>query len=245
MNKIKIITSIVLALALSSCAFHSGMMNDSASLHGQDFELVGLAVGQAKVTRVFGFGGLNPVGLTNEARHDMHNRFPLKKRQVYANTSVDMKRSFFPFVGTTLVTITADIVQFGEAEESGQYQKLFEEVTMPNSETFMIDTSNTAIIINGDLNKVTILSLSGSNRYSVRDMQGIIYENIRSSIIYNVRNGYYNPDHRFKIGDKVRFIQSLHIDSGTVLGIAEKKAVIKTDLMMIEVSLENIIQVIE
>jgi len=241
----RLLNLIVVLSLFSSCAFHSGMMNDSASLHGQDFELIGMAIGQAGTTHVFGIGGLEPMGLVSEAKQSMYNRYPLKKGQTYANVSVDFKRSYFFIVNTTWATVTADIVQFGEAEESGQYQKLFEEVTMPNSETFMIDTSNTAIMINGDLNKVTILSLSGSNRYSVRDMQGIIYENIRSSIIYNVRNGYYNPDHRFKIGDKVRFIQSAHIDSGTVLGIAEKKAVIKTDLMMIEVSSENIIEVIE
>ncbi len=245
MKPTKLFCVLIIALTVSSCAFHSGMMNDSTSLHGQDFELIGLAIGQAKVTRVFGFGGLNPIGLTNEARRDMHNRFPLKKGQVYANTSVDMKRSFFPFVGTTLVTITADIVQFGEEEENGELQKVFEKVEKPQAQTFMNDSTESAIMIYGELKRINILALTRNDRYTVKDMQGVAYEGIRKSEIFRTTPGYISTDRRFKVGDKVSFKEAPYINSGMVIGIAEKKVAIQTDLLIIQVSPENVIEVIE
>jgi hypothetical protein len=38
-----------------------------------------MAVGQAKVKRVFGIGGLDTDGLVLEAKRELYNLFPLKK----------------------------------------------------------------------------------------------------------------------------------------------------------------------
>ena len=71
MKTLKLLTSFLLAIGFSSCAFHSGMMNDSASLHGNEFELIGMVEGVASTTHVLGIGGLDPLGLVAEARRAM------------------------------------------------------------------------------------------------------------------------------------------------------------------------------
>jgi len=177
MKTTKLFPLLIIVIAVSSCAFHSGMMNDSASLHGQDFELVGMAVGQANTTHVLGIGGLDPDGLVLEAKRNMYNLFPLKKGQAYANISVDFKRSYFPIVNTTLATISADIVQFGEAK-TDSLQKLFKYGVAVPYLSNTNDHGEVGIMLNGELTRVKILKKSNSGKYTLIDYDGRLYENM-------------------------------------------------------------------
>src|SRR5690554_2287325 len=109
-----------------SCAFHSGMMTSNASLSGNDFEILSIESGTAKTTHIFGFGGLNHQALVFEAKKNMYRSSPLKKGQAFANVSVDFKRSYFPIVRTTYVTITADLVQFGNIPDTTLQQGFYQ-----------------------------------------------------------------------------------------------------------------------
>lgn len=50
----------------------------------------------------------------------------MKKRQAYANLSVDFVTKFFPFVRVTKVNVTADIIEQGDEEKSTVLQEVFE-----------------------------------------------------------------------------------------------------------------------
>lgn len=103
---------LVMTSMLSSCAFHYGYMNNSASLGANNFKYVKIVQGEATATYIFGFGGLEKQGLVLEAKRDLLQNYPLKDGQALANVTVDFKSTFILFVRTTKATITADIVEF-------------------------------------------------------------------------------------------------------------------------------------
>ena len=133
-SRLKLFGIIASLLILSSCAFHSGMMTGNASLSGDDFEILSIESGTSKTTHVFGIGGLKHQALVFEAKKNMYKSSPLKKGQAYANVSVDFKRSTYLFINTTIVTVTADLVQFGSNPDS-TLQKGFHQFLNPENST--------------------------------------------------------------------------------------------------------------
>ncbi len=101
-------------LLLTSCAVHSGMMTGNANLGDDDFQVLTMGIGTANTTHVLGIGGLDKQALVYEAKKNLYRAYPLAKNQVYANVTVDFKRSYYILIYTTLATVTADVVQFGE-----------------------------------------------------------------------------------------------------------------------------------
>ena len=108
----KFLTAVFILFLASGCAFHTGMMNNSASLSENNFKLVKYAKGQASTTKIFGIGGLSKDGLVAEAKNNMYQNYPLRDGQTIANVTVDFKQTIFIVVIKTKVTVTADIVEF-------------------------------------------------------------------------------------------------------------------------------------
>jgi len=250
MKTTRLFCLLIIVIAVSSCAFHSGIMNDSASLHGQDFELLGMAEGRSSTTHVLGIGGLNPLGLVAEAKRAMYNRYPLKKGQAYANISVDFKRSYFFLVNTTTAMVTADIVQFGE-EESEELQSLFKNgVAMMN----LIELNKNVeigIMVNGELRKVNMIKMENTGHRTVMDSSGNVYSKIKSSMLYDLREGAMSKDGVFSVGNKVRFITSIASGGksgesiGIVMGISERYVAIRNELMLLQVPHSDVIEVVK
>lgn len=95
-------------LLLSSCAFHSGMM--TSNLPGSsETEIIGTAKGEAKMTHVLFFGGLERNAIVAEAKRNLYHNYRLKKGEFFGNVSVDFK--FVPLLlfNITTVTVTADV----------------------------------------------------------------------------------------------------------------------------------------
>ncbi len=108
----------LLVFGLHSCAFHSGMMSSNAHLTENNFQVIDFVKGTASTTHVFGIGGLSKNALVHDAKADMYRKHPLKPGQIYANIVVDVKRSFFFIAATTVITVSADLVQFSNAQNA-------------------------------------------------------------------------------------------------------------------------------
>jgi hypothetical protein len=111
-NLLKTIAGFLIISALTSCAFHSGMMNNSVQLNQNNFKYLRNASGVAKTTKIIGIGGNDRQALVAEAKKDLLDNYPLKDGQALANIVVDFKTSIFLVVIETKVTVTADIVEF-------------------------------------------------------------------------------------------------------------------------------------
>jgi hypothetical protein len=111
-NILKTIVGFVLLTTFASCAFHSGMMNNSVQLNQNNFKYVRNAYGEAKTTKVLGIGGNDRDALVAEAKKDLLDNYPLKEGQALANIVVDFKTSLFLVIIENKVTVTADIVEF-------------------------------------------------------------------------------------------------------------------------------------
>lgn len=101
------------AISLTSCALHSGYMNNSAALNQANFDYVerGLT-GSASTTKVIGIGGLGKSAIVDEAKRDMLKNNSLKANQALANVTVNWKRSFLILVEKNKCTVTADVIEF-------------------------------------------------------------------------------------------------------------------------------------
>jgi hypothetical protein len=103
---------LLMLLTLGSCATHNGIMTGNAQLEGTDFELVKLAIGNARTVKFLGIGGLSSKSLVFDAKKDLYRSYPLKRGQAYANVSVDFRRLYVLIYTRTDVTVTADIVNY-------------------------------------------------------------------------------------------------------------------------------------
>ena len=111
--------SIALLALCSSCAFHNGLTrnynghNTEVRLQESNFKVVQYVEGYSTTTHVFGIGGLTKRALVAEARKDMLSKADLiGSSKAVINETVELKHSFFPFVGKTKVSTSAYIVEF-------------------------------------------------------------------------------------------------------------------------------------
>ena len=79
-----------------------------------NLEILKIVTATAEVKYYFGFGGFNKDGLVLEAKKKLYSENQLKREQVFANISVDFKKERNFFVERTLVTLSADLVQFDD-----------------------------------------------------------------------------------------------------------------------------------
>ena len=114
MKKIYVILIIVIGvLSFSSCAFHSGYMNNSTSLSQGNFSYTKTSIsGSASTVKFIGIGGLGKSAIVERAKKDMLKNHPLKANQALANVTVNWKVGFYLIVHTNKCTVTADVVEF-------------------------------------------------------------------------------------------------------------------------------------
>jgi hypothetical protein len=105
---------------LSSCAsFHSGSVGGgSAVITNAQFYDIDFAYGTAQTVHVLGFGGMNKAGLVHEAKKDLYRNYPLSPGQAIGQTTVDFKRSLYPFVLITKVMVSAEIIDFSNPRQN-------------------------------------------------------------------------------------------------------------------------------
>lgn len=112
-NVSRLLTLTVFVAMLSSCAMHSGYMNNSTSLSNANFSFTQQNIsGFSEAFYVFGIGGNEKEALVEEAKRDMLKDHPLQPNQTLANVTVNWKNSFYLVVMMSKCTVTADIVEF-------------------------------------------------------------------------------------------------------------------------------------
>ncbi|NEN25017.1 hypothetical protein G3O08_16065 [Cryomorpha ignava] len=260
MKSVFTLRTIFFGLFLSSCAFHGGMMTGNASLSGGDFEIISIESGMAKTTHIFGIGGLDHQALVFEAKKNLYKSCPLKKGQALANVTVDFKRSLLIVVATTRVTVTADLVQYGNAIDTtiqrgvGIYSEPINFVksdTVAHTRPFGYFTSNqiAAIFKHKELVPVRILNgvETSNGKYNIEFLEPARKSEvfIRRSDLYLVNKSDGFPHHKFKVGDPVKFFFNTNIvfQNGVITAIGTDKAIVKSGVSTYELDLVKLIPV--
>lgn len=106
-------------LLFSSCAFHSGLTTNSNNhttevvLSQKNFKVIESVQGESEAMYVFGIGGLSRKAMIAEARANMLSKANIVGgAKAIINETVEIKYSFFPFVGKYKVTVSGHIVEF-------------------------------------------------------------------------------------------------------------------------------------
>lgn len=110
---LRLLMIVIGVLSVSSCAIHSGYMNNSASLSQANFNYIKTSIsGTASTIQVLGIGGLQRYAIVEEAKKDMLKNNPLKPNQALANITVNWKSNILLVVMINECTVTADVVEF-------------------------------------------------------------------------------------------------------------------------------------
>ena len=236
---------ITFTLFITSCATHMGVMSGNASISDANFNLKGLAIGTSKTTHVLGIGGLGKDALILEAKRNLYTNYPLKQGQALANVTVDIKRSFFPFVATTKATITADVIDFNNKPDDSsfdafnkQFNKTYIGPFTPNQKVGVNKLKNVevATVVESDKKRSTILIQNKNGNYRLKKVK-------------NKKLFGYNEDStdKYKIGETVKFELNGKTYAGTIQGINDDIVIVytfitKSSSKMINVKKKNIIE---
>ncbi|MCA1764122.1 MAG: hypothetical protein LC664_14190 [Flavobacteriales bacterium] len=235
-----------LSVLLASCAFHEGMISGSAALTNGDFRVLRIAQGSAKTVHVLGIGGLDPQALVYEAKLDMHYNNPLNPGQVFANFTVDFKRSFFPLVGTTIATVTAEVIEFNPADvekADNYYKQQMEEkerLERLDGKSFLVTGDSVGVHFSGKFHRMKALELVGSNASKIESENG-------STFIFNLSDLYLiEPEkglrkHRFEVGQDVEILENGKRKSGVIEGINPESAVVRRDSELVFVKIKELL----
>lgn len=238
-------------LILSSCAIHTGNTSSNAAVTNDNFRIMDLAFGQAQTKQVFGIGGLKPDALVLDAKRAMYRNYPLQAGQIYSNITVDYKRSFYLIVVTTMVTVSADIVQFNPTE-SQKKEDLFSKQQVGNpiggpavkltgrsaSEYIKIG-EKVGVYTMGTLKTMKIETQLGKKRYELlsSDSSQFIYD-VKS--IYLIDELSYDFEHGYSVGEQVQWEVRGESKTGMIVGVNENMLVIKNEDQVTEFAPEDV-----
>lgn len=163
-------------LLLSGCAFHNGAYDSGVAITNNQFRVVGMAEGQAHTTHILWIGGLSKDALVMEAKRDLYSKYPLTKGMILTNVTVDIKRSFFLVAGSTLVTLSADVIDFNPEHLDLPYKGFYtDDSTFFPMESFPISTKVNFSVLDDELNDIK-KGVKVSFKINNTTMKGIVEE---------------------------------------------------------------------
>lgn len=215
--------SLLSILVLSSCAVHSGMMTGNASIANSDFQIIGLAVGQASTTQIFGIGGLKKDALTLEAKRNLYENNPLKHGQALANVTVDYKRSYFPFVSKTEAIVSGEIIDFNVTSESST-KILNDSISIDEGYSMFLHKKDVFIAkeLKHSTTKKTILYENNNGIYKIKKL--------KNSELYYPTTSL----EEFKINNEVLFLDGNNKQIGIIIATNSKGVIIEYDKSITE-----------
>jgi hypothetical protein len=151
---------LITLFSITSCAFHSGTFNGSAAINNNQFRIAGTAHGTAKTTLLLGLGGLGKEGLVQEAKKNMHAKYPLQKGMAWGNVTVDFKITYVLIVRTTKAIVSADIIDFNPATINANYTGFYTEdstyfparnINTSKTENYNTDFNENSIKVNDEI----------------------------------------------------------------------------------------------
>lgn len=98
----------VLLLAISGCAIQSGNLQPLAK-PDPSYRTERTVFTFARNTRILGIGGMQSRALVAEARQKLREWHPLGPDEIYGDITIDIERSFWPFIDQTRVVLSAEI----------------------------------------------------------------------------------------------------------------------------------------
>lgn len=205
---------LLLFFLLSSCAFHSGMVSTTPVSEEYIYEDIGFGVCQT--SRVFGLGGLSKDAMVLEAKRQLYKNRPLLKNEMYANLTVDFKRTNLLIYNKTVVTVSADIVLKTDSLDFNRFSKNYlnklenrmDSPLFQIGDTVMDKKQNKGVIIGSEKKDQLRILYSSESNYRTKK--------VASNRVFAVKETYNG----LRIGEKVDY-PSKDI-SGIVVGFSVK-----------------------
>ena len=101
-------------VSFGSCAFHTGMIQNSAVIQSNNFNCVKRNVSGTSATHyILGIGGLSKDELVAEAKQNLMTQNKIKDNQTLVNITIGWKRTIiYPLVISNRCTMTADNIEY-------------------------------------------------------------------------------------------------------------------------------------
>ena len=121
MKKLKLLPLLLGLLLMTSCAYHSGLVNNfnnnntTVELSENNYRVVDYVKGSASCTYVFGIGGLDKATVVEKAKAEMYSNANLNgKARAIIYTNIDTRYTFFPIIRKMTVTASGHVIEFEE-----------------------------------------------------------------------------------------------------------------------------------
>jgi hypothetical protein len=227
------ISILTLSILLSSCAYHIGVINSNPNYSSTNYELTRLAVATASTNKLLGIGGLKKDALVLEAKKNLYAAYPLKKGQSYANMTVDFKNTFIFIYTSTMVTISADIVQIYEDEDlSNEYQPIFNQIRekqkILSGDISLGDTVMTYLL--GIKYDNVVTKILPGDRCQVNTISGELtkFKELHKTDLFLIKD-LYSGSFQFKIGQVVSIHSYDKRVNGTIVALGNISAIIEVE----------------
>lgn len=186
-----------LALLLSSCSVHQGTFSPTS--FEQPHRKVASAVGISKVIKPLYLGGWSSDALVLDAKNSMQQFRPLAENERYANTTLDIRKTYWIFGSTTKVVLSADVIRFGE-ESTPPTHYIDSNLHYAIGDTVLIGIRQLGVII---------AKARKNNRFVIQYTDDTKQCRVRIKT-YSSNRLYSTSPHQkskgFKIGDKVEVV---------------------------------------
>lgn len=225
MRQITIIS--IIAFFFTSCAVHQGTFAPGPYVENSIYN--DIAIGVSQTYKVFGVGGVRYDALVLQAKHQMQLSRPLGIDEEYANVTVDVKHTNWPFVIQTKVTVSADVLKISQDSIGSKFSELYLKKIggfNPQNELFSIGDT----VLFNKVSKGVVLSFVDENKLRI---QVVTDKKTLRTKVYSADKVYSlaKPFKGVSIGDVYTFEESskggnIKYGMGRVAGVGLKNLLI-------------------
>jgi hypothetical protein len=112
---------LLITILFSGCAFHKGLTTNSnvstteIVLSKNNYKVVERVQGESQALYILGIGGLSRKAMIAEAKNSMLSKANIVGgSKAIINENVEIKNSYFPFVGVVKVVVSGYVIEFTE-----------------------------------------------------------------------------------------------------------------------------------
>jgi hypothetical protein len=233
MKQILVILSAV--ALMSSCVVHTGTI--STTSFEKPHKITDVAVGSVTIIKPLYLGGLSKDALIYEAKHMLQQYRPLSSNERYANTTLDLKKSYWLFGTSLKVTMISDVVRFDDVTTSPiQINEPRVDSILYLSDSVMLSNYQIARIINiGVASKRLTVFYLDKNSYSFS------IKSVSPKKVYLCSSN--KKIKTYMVGDRIEIVYDEYINSN--VGKKAEVIALKNDFLLVRIEGKNKLEKLE
>lgn len=220
---------------MSPCVVNTGTINTTS--FEKPHKITDVAVGSVTTIKPLYFGGQSKDALIYEVKQMMQQYRPLSSNERYANTTLDLKKSYWLFGTSLKVTMISDVVRFDDATISPTpINEPRVDSILYLSDSVMLSNHQIARIINIGVpsKRLTVFYLD-KNSYSYR------IKSVSPKSVYLCSSN--KKIKTYKVGDMIEIVYDEYTNSN--VGKKAEIIALKNEVLLVKIEGKNKLEKLE